>query len=83
MLNLLSLLLGFGAWGFAVKARTGWSFSLCSASLLCQICYTQHLVNIRDWSAIEDTHSAVTFASAVLLAGTVILNTVAHYLKRK
>ena len=80
-LNLASLVLGLAAWLlpvwsiFSKKTRKvgALSFALCSISLTCQIFYTQHLVTITDWSAIEDTHFAVTFAAAVLLAGTIAL----------
>ena len=84
MLNLCSLILGIAAWitPFAGKRHT-LSFALCCASLLCQICNTQNQVQRGDWAAIEDTHCAVTCAAAALLAGTVILNAIAHYLKSK
>lgn len=86
LLNLASLLLGLGAWALPMIAilrkrnaglSTGISFGLCSLSLLLQICYTQHLVNIGDWSALQDTHYAVQFAACALLIGTAVLNLIA------
>lgn len=76
LLNTASLLLGLAAWALPIaslirrkKPQTALSAACCSLSLLCQILYTQHLVSIRDWSAIEDTHGAV------LVCVTAILNT--------
>lgn len=83
LLNIGSLLMGLAAWALPVAAMVSRqrpallgaaSFSLCSLSLLLQICYTQHLVTLRDWSAMEDTHYAVVFAAAVLLSVTAVLN---------
>lgn len=90
-LNITSLALGLLAWLlplwaiFSKKVRKvgALSFALCSISLACQIFYTQHLVAISDWSAIEDTHFAVTFAAAVLLVGTVVLNLAARIAGRR
>lgn len=85
-LNIGSLLLGLAAWVLPIvaisskKSRPGLSalsFALCSISLTFAIFYNQYLVEIRDWSAIEDTHGAVTFAAAVLMAVTVVLNVIA------
>jgi cytochrome c oxidase subunit 4 len=39
-----------------------------------QILYTDHLVQIEDWSALLDTSRAVTWVSAVLLIVTIMLN---------
>ena len=81
-----SLLLGFAAWVLPLisllrKKRPGpfcaVSFGLCSISLLFQIFYTQHLVNIRDWAAIEDTHGAVSFAAVVMFSVTAVLQLLA------
>ena len=79
--NLLSLILGIFSWALGIAALwrrnrkiCAGSFCACAVALLLQIFYTQHLVAIRDWSAIEDTHGAVAMAAAVLLAGTVLLN---------
>ncbi len=84
LLNLVSLLTGLAAWALPVVAMvkktarsifSEVSFALCALSLLLQIGYTQHLVTICDWSAIEDTHGAVLLAACVLFAGTAMLNT--------
>lgn len=81
ILNVCSLVLGLLSWalGFAALVRRSrnycaGSFCACAAALLGQVLYTQHLVAIRDWAAIEDTHGAVTLAAAVLLAGNLLLN---------
>ena len=90
-LNIISLILGLAAWLFPVwgifskKVRKvgTLSFFLCSISLACQIFYTQHLVTISDWSAMEDTHFAVAFAAAALLIGTIALNLAAWIAGRR
>ena len=90
-LNIASLIMGLLAWLLPLWAivskkvrKTGTlSFTLCSAALACQIFYNQHLVAIADWSAIEDTHFAVTFAAGVLLAGTLALNLIAWFAGRR
>lgn len=90
-LNIASLSLGLLSWLlpilriFSKKGRKvgTLSFSLCSISLVCQIFYTQYLVTISDWSAIEDTHFAVTFAAAVLVIGTIALNLAAWIAGRR
>ena len=81
ILNVLSLLLGLFSWilGLAALRRRSTKYSAgsmtaCAAALFFQILYTQHLVTVRDFAAIEDTHRAVTLAASVLLAGTLILN---------
>lgn len=85
-LMLGSLLLGLIAWALPIlsilRRRNptpfcAASFLLCSISLLFQIFYTQGLVTIRDWSAMEDTHSAVCFASVVMLCVTAVLQLIA------
>lgn len=92
LLNIGSLLLGLAAWALPAAALVSRrrsallpaaSFSLCSLSLLLQLCNTQYLVTLRDWSAIEDTHFAVVFAAAVLLSVTAILNLAAWLLSRR
>lgn len=86
LLNYGSILLGLVAWAMPVAAlATGKhtaryaavSGGLCCVSLLFQLLYTQHLVDIRDWSAIEDTHYAVVLAAEALLLGTAGLNLLA------
>ena len=46
----------------------------CAAALLCQILYTDHLVQTADWSALLDTSRAVAWAASLLLAVTLLLN---------
>lgn len=90
-LNIASLILGLAAWllplwaVFSKKVRkvSALSFALCGVSLACQIFYTQHLVAITDWSAIEDTHFAVALAAAVLMIGTIALNIAAGIAGRR
>ncbi len=88
LLNIGSLILGIIAWAIPIisiinKKRakeSNWAvFSLtsigaCGISLFFQILYNHHLVEIQDWSALMDTSRALTFASIVLLAITMILN---------
>ena len=52
------------------------SISACAISLYFQIFYNNYLVKIEDWSALMDTTGAVAFISAILLVGTIILNTI-------
>ena len=88
MLNLGSLVFGLIAWVLPIinlvqhdKARhRNWaalsvaSVSACAVSLCMQIFYSNHLVEIEDWSALADTSSAVASAAILLLVVTVILN---------
>ena len=85
MFNIGSLVLGAGAWLFAVLALTTpeapvshrhslLSFGLCAISLLCQLFEINRRVNLGDFAAIEDTIRAILLASVVLIAVTVILN---------
>jgi len=57
------------------------SVSSCAISLCMQIYYGSYSVQVKDWSALLDTSSAVAFASSVLLLTTVTLNaiTIAMY----
>lgn len=91
ILNIGSLLLGMLAWILPVIAivrrkygilLSSVSFSLCSISLMLQLLYTQYLVSIRDWSAIEDTHYAVVRAGAILLIVAGALNAAAILAER-
>lgn len=50
------------------------SISLTVISIYFQVLYTNHLVKIGDWIAIEDTNGGVVFACTVLLAITFALN---------
>lgn len=89
-LNLLSFLLGLAAWAVPVAAvirkkggGAGLSFGLCALALLFQVVYTQHLVDIRDWSALEDTHYAVVSAAWVLMTVTAGLNLTAWAVNKR
>ena len=86
MLNIISLVLGIGAWGVAVVAilkptvshkSTILSFSLCALSLVAQLFEISRRVNLGDYAAIEDTIRAVIIASIVLVIVTIILNIIA------
>lgn len=88
MLNIGSLALGIGAWLFAGMAiatpkaavshkNTLLSFSLCTISLLLQLCEINRRVLLADYAAIEDTIRAVVIAAAVLVAVTILLNLIA------
>ena len=85
LLNVGSLLLGIIAWILPViclvkRRKENWavfsiaSISACAISLGLQILFTNHWVNISDWSALMDTHDFVTFVSVVLLVVTILLN---------
>lgn len=93
-MNILSLLLGFVAWGLGlaaiIRAKTGGSyvttvlsFSFCAVSLILQLFEVQNRVNIGDFSAIADTIRAVILAAVTLVAVTVALNLVALVKARK
>lgn len=87
-LNIGSLILGLIAWILPIVNLTqhdksgsrNWpvfstaSAASCAVSLYMQILYTDHLVQIEDWSALLDTSRAVTWVSAVLLIVTILLN---------
>ena len=96
LLNLGSLLLGLIAWLLPVinlannnKAEhKNWvvisisSVGTCAIALYMQILYGNHLVKIKDWSALMDTSHGVALVSAILLVA-ITLNaiTVAVYCK--
>lgn len=96
-INLVSLILGLVAWLLPLIClmrginRLGkyhhmvstLSMTTCASALFLQMIYTQHLVRIRDWSALMDITDAVVFASAVLIGITVILNIVLVYISHK
>lgn len=85
-LNLGSLLLGILAWALPATAllrkpigkslmRTIlFSLGACSLALLMQIGYQNHLVNIGDWTALEDTSGALLWVSTVLVLVSLLLN---------
>ena len=84
VLNLSSLTLGLTAWGFGLWAllrrrMSLMSVVLCLLALLLQFAELTHRAAIGDVSAILDTVCGVTFAAATLSAGTVMLNTLAHF----
>jgi len=86
--NIGSLLLGIIAWTLPIynllklnkAANKNWvvllfiSMSACVISVLFQIVYQNHLVEIEDWSAIMDTIWGVLFVSTLLIIVTLILN---------
>jgi len=95
-LNVGSLVLGLIAWilpivriGFLKKSSDSsgevlsfFSISACAISLCFQIFYTNHLVDISDWSALQDTMYAVSDAAGVLLVVTIILNAIVLIIER-
>jgi len=86
--NVGSLVLGLVAWVLPIinlakynkEKNNNWivllfaSMSACAISVLFQIVYQRHLVQIEDWSAIMDTIWGVLFVSTVLIAITITLN---------
>lgn len=96
-LPLGSLVLGLIAWIFPVISLMQFkkhgnrnyiifstlSIIACAISLCFQIFYNNHLVRIEDWSALMDTTGAVSFASAVLLVGTILLNAIMWRIYRR
>lgn len=54
------------------------SISACSISLCIQIFYANHLVNIRDFTAMMDIFSIVTRISAALVVSTIVLNIITY-----
>lgn len=85
-LNAASILLGAAALALPVAAlaggcagvNRGWfvgaSFLCCSLSLLAVLRYGLHLVQIGDWSAIQDTADAFWLAGAGLISLALALN---------
>ena len=86
MLNVGSVALGLAAlalpvvvlikrmpvkWGFACQLV---SMTSCMVSILFQMIYSDHLVDIEDWSALMDTSGAVVSVSGQLVLVTAILN---------
>lgn len=49
---------------------------LCFVSVF-QICNNDHLVKIKDWSALSDTSEAVVSGALNLLLGTILFNVIA------
>lgn len=93
MLNLASIVLGLVGWaipiiqiGRMVKEKRGLgrythilSMGACCLAIWFQICYDEHLVNIRDWSALMDTIGAVRLVSVFLLVVTLLINLLVAY----
>ncbi len=88
MLNLGSIVLGLVGWVLPVlhvdqlvKGKRGLghsahtlSMGACALALWFQICYNEHLVDIGDWGAIEDTIDAVRKVCPFLLITTLLVN---------
>ena len=92
MLNIISLIIGIGAWVVAAIAiakpafsykNTVMSYALCTFSLVAQLFEISRRVNLGDYAAIEDTIRAVIIASIVLVVVTIILNIVAFVKSKK
>lgn len=91
-LNIGSLVLGLIAWILPVvslmRMTKQWaalsimSLSACAISLVFQMYYNYHLVQIEDWSALMDTMGGVVVASTVLLIVTIVLNGIALIVHR-
>jgi len=95
--NVGSLVLGLVAWVLPIinlakynkTKNRNWivllfaSMSVCSISVLFQIVYQKHLVQIEDWSAIMDTIWGVLFVSTVLIGVTITLNLITIFKYRK
>lgn len=94
-LNLGSLVLGLIAWILPAiniaryeKRSRNWitlsmiSLNACSISLFFQIYSFYERVKAEDWSALMDTISVIASVPAILLIGTIILNTITLYLYR-
>ncbi|WP_060204937.1 hypothetical protein [Sporosarcina koreensis] len=85
-LNVGSLVLGLIAWILPIvnlmgltKHRSAFSImslSACAISLVFQIYYNYHLVQIEDWAALMDTMGAVAGAATILLVVTLVLNAI-------
>lgn len=92
-----SLFLGLAAWTLPIvnimltrrKKKWNWgtlatlSLSACAISMWFLYLYTNHKVNVEDWSAILDTTGAITRVTGVLLMGTLLLNLVTYFVYRK
>jgi len=84
LLNIGSIVLGLVAWILPVislmRTTKHWaafsimSLSACAISLILQLYYNYHLVQIEDWAALMDTTGAVVVAATVLLIFTLLLN---------
>lgn len=52
------------------------SISACATAVSFQLIYSNHIVRIKDWSALMDTIGTSTFLSLTLLIITLILNVI-------
>ena len=50
------------------------SISACAIAINLQVIYSNHVVQIGDWSALMDTSGTSTLLSIVLLISTLVLN---------
>ena len=94
-LNIGSIVLGLIAWILPIitiiKAEkisnpfvlSVLSMGSCTISLWFQIIYNDHLVKIKDWSALMDTTGALVFVSSVLVILSIVLNCYSLFLYRK
>ena len=86
---LLSLILGFTAWGIGLfgilrRKRVGtFTWPLCALSLYFQLRQVNLLVRKEDYAAIEDTFPAILFAAGVLLAVNAILSVITRFREGK
>jgi cytochrome c oxidase subunit 4 len=87
LLNLGSLLFGLASWVIPLIPLVARKFSASRSikaifaslvsvifALVMQILYTNHLVDIEDWSALIDTQGTVVLAGSVLSAIALVLN---------
>jgi cytochrome c oxidase subunit 4 len=87
LLNLGSLLFGLASWIIPLVLLISNKFSISRSikaiftslasviiSLMMQIFYTNHLVDIKDWSALMDTQGSLVFVSSVLSGVAIVLN---------
>ena len=84
--NLLSIFLGLAAWGLPIlylfrrrkqSLCCGLSLSAWGLSLYFQIRELTRLVQKPDWSAVDDTITAVCLCATVLTVSTLLLNAIA------
>ena len=83
-----SLILGLIAWilpitnisRYKMNYNKNWetysimSISACAIAINLQVIYSNHIVQIGDWSALMDTSGTSTLLSIVLLISTLVLN---------
>ena len=98
-LMLGSLVLGLIAWilpsvnigRYKINYNKNWaiysivSISACAIAISFQVMYSNHIVQIGDWSALMDTSGTSTLLSIILLIITLVLNGISlgmHYAKK-